>query len=348
MSNSFSHKKFYCLKPFQEISIDLNGQIKICCDNWLLQPTLSLPSINQNDTNELWNSKSLMEFRASILDGSYRFCNATACPFLKHKAHDGPLHRGDKLPKWMKPIVKFNQTNLIHLPKIVHFNFDRSCNLACPSCRSQHFIEEQQKVSELLSSLKTKLPFAEELIITGRGDPFASATYRHFLENVTKEDFPSLKRIHLHTNALLWSQEQWMKLSPYARQLIKSADISVDASCADTYKLNRGGNFEILKKNLLFLKSIKGIQLSFLFVVQNNNYHEMIPFIKFSKEHGAKRILFTRLDNWGTFSSDQFMQRAVFLPSHPNYQDFIRTKRKLKIAHRIIFFRWPKINFGNI
>ncbi len=41
-------------------------------------------------------------------------------------------------------------------------------------------------------------------------------------------------------------------------------------------------------------------------------------------EVGADTIYFVRMTNWGTFSHGEYEKKAVFLPTHPQYAEFVR------------------------
>lgn len=345
METKFSPKKFICLKPFQEISIDLDGEVKICCDNWLKSNRPSLPSLNDTSTSEnVWNHPTYQAFRQSILESNYQYCS-NHCPFIKMNRADGPFINRRKALQSYRDVL---QTQLCS-PKVLHFNFDRSCNLKCPSCRSHFVSDDQNRVKKILSILRNNFPLVEEIILTGRGDPFASLTYRQWLQNLTDEDFPKLKKIHLHTNGILWNEEMWKSLSPRAQKIIKSADISIDAAIPQTYMTNRGSSFEQLCKNITFIKQNTSIHLSLLFVVQQNNFKEMIPFVCMAKELGADRILFTKLDNWGTYNPEDYLSRAVFLPKHPQYFNYRVELSKLKVIRWFsLAFSSLRINLGNL
>lgn len=57
------------------------------------------------------------------------------------------------------------------------------------------------------------------------------------------------------------------------------------------------------------------------FVVQKNNYHQIEDFIHFAERMEADIVEFQQIANWGTFSDEEFSERNVLNPQHPEYQE---------------------------
>ena len=157
-------------------------------------------------------------------------------------------------------------------------------------------------------------------------------------------DFPNLKSIHLHTNGQLFTKKNWNMLKSI-RHVVKSVEISIDACSEKTYSLNRrGGNYKRLLENLKFISSLKDkrdiryVRISF--VVQNNNYLEMLSFAKLGNKFKFDDIYFSKLLNWGTFTDSEYKKRAIHIPTHPNHKHLIEELKKVKEV--------PKTNIGNL
>lgn len=60
------------------------------------------------------------------------------------------------------------------------------------------------------------------------------------------------------------------------------------------------------------------------FVVQKENYKEMIPFVEWGQELGVDEIFFTKILNWGTYSQEEFEQISMM------ERDGITPKAELK------------------
>ena len=68
-----------CHLPFYKLFIDWNGDVLLCCNDWLRRQT-GLGNIHQHALHELWTSPELQELRADLLRGkrsgaACRFCD---------------------------------------------------------------------------------------------------------------------------------------------------------------------------------------------------------------------------------------------------------------------------------
>lgn len=350
MIKDFNSKKFrlFCSKPFKwfEISeLKEKGDVFMCCPTWLDTPIGNL--LNQS-VDEIWNGKKAQEIRKSILDGSYRYCNLSRCPY--YQTVSGPVQRVEDIEdEDLKQVIEKTLTHLPYGPREINCAHDRSCNLSCPSCRTQLVveIENKEKILEIQDKIASQaLRDANYLYITGSGDPFGSPFFRSWLQNMNIQDMPNLKKINLHTNGLLWTKRMWNSIPNQIQNLIKSTEISIDAATPETYSINRrGGNFKKLLENLQFISDLResgplewvGISM----VVQENNFREMPKFIKLGTRFSFDSVYFSQLVNWGTYSEDEYLTRAIHLPNHPKYIEF-----KKFITSDI--FNEPFVHLGNL
>jgi MoaA/NifB/PqqE/SkfB family radical SAM enzyme len=319
--NTDNKNQSKCIKPFKWFEILSNGDVFLCCPRWLPK---SIGNINRQSISEIWNSKKAQKIRKTILDNSYKYCKEELCSDLQHRKFSFSSSKQDL------PLTSSG-------PKIINCCFDKSCNLACPSCRKDRYVaigKEREKIDRIFSKITLQAGKEIECLrISGSGDPLASPASFLWLKNLKLQDFPKLKRIYLHTNGLVFTPKTWKILSGI-NHLIKSVEVSIDAGTKETYAINRkGGDFSILLKNLDFIKSLrvkkKLIYTLTSFVVQANNYQEMEKFIKLGKRYRFDHIYFSQLVNWGTFSKKEYKMRAIHLSNHPQHYDFVRTLSKI-------------------
>ena len=128
--------------------------------------------------------------------------------------------------------------------------------------------------------------------------------------------------------------------------------VSVDAAREPTYRLNRGGDWGQLRENLLFLSALPGVRLQLNFVVQDNNFGEMVEFVEVASGYSASQVFFAGLRNWDAvlpssarnlhpvFTDLEYQERAVHLPSHPRHG-------KLLEVLRDPVFRDPRVVLGD-
>ena len=91
------------------------------------------------------------------------------------------------------------------------------------------------------------------------------------------------------------------------------------------------------QKNLKFIfteiPNLEFVRLTF--VVQNNNYFEMVKFVEmadyYQKLNGMKTtVSFQHINNWGTFSNSEFMIKNIANINHPENSRFIKEVETLK------------------
>ncbi|MCG8430246.1 MAG: hypothetical protein MJA29_03635, partial [Candidatus Omnitrophica bacterium] len=72
----------FCSRPFEWLEIQ-GGCAFFCCPGWSRIPGVSLKGRN---VAEIWNSPAAQEFRASILDGTFKYCSPCHCIFIGQRA----------------------------------------------------------------------------------------------------------------------------------------------------------------------------------------------------------------------------------------------------------------------
>jgi hypothetical protein len=329
-------KQYVCTVPFEALEI-MESNNYMCCASWL---TKELP--NGVPIKELWNSNEAIDIRKSVMDGSYRYCDKTQCPFLsrlislKNKT-SGPIIHVNDLSDEMK-LYYDEQSGIVNKgPKIIQMSFDRSCNYKCPSCRVDMIVANSDKIKSVNLTIEEIEDAYSESIQTiycsGTADPFASVSYRNYLRNFNPKKYPNLKSIHLHTNASLWNMEMWHSMTnihPY----VKSCEISIDAGTKDTYEniTRLGGNWDNLISNLNFISTIEELEsIKCSFVVQQSNYTEMVEFLNLMQSifQNKVKVFFGKITNWGTFTDGQFRLLQIWASEHPEHKLFLEEFKKV-------------------
>ena len=340
--------QFFCSKPFTwfEVStkganVKRKGDVYMRCPTWL---DTSIGNLSDHSVEEIWNGEKAQAIRQSILDGSFKYCDASKCAFLQTMS--GPVQKiEDVTDETLKTAIDNNLTVLPYGPKEIICSYDSSCNLSCPSCRLEVFIDSKHEteILELQNKLRQEaLKDATFLYITGSGDPFGSPYFRQWLQTMKKEEMPKLNEIRLHTNAQLWTPSMWNSIPEDIRPLVKGAEISIDAATSETYEINRrGGNFEKLLRNLEFISSLRKQgpleTVTISMVIQENNFREMPAFVELGQRFGFDVVYFSQLVNWGTFSAQSFKERAVHLASHPSHAEFVSLLKDEIFTHSIVY-----------
>ena len=324
-------KRFICPTPFTYLEIHKNG-VFACCPSWLPNKLGTIENIK-----DVWGDAPLKEVQESILDGSYKFCSKTECPYLSSLIQTNGMDSKTFLEK-----STFNKLNYISGPSNINFAFDRSCNLSCPSCRNTAIMANGKEI-EFIDDTVDKVienygKTMSLLYLSGSSDPFASKSIRKLLLNFDRTKLPNVKSIHLHTNALLLTEDMWKKLS-HIHDLIKTIEISVDASNKETYEIiRRGGSWEVLMENLKFISTIKLNDKRISFVVQDTNYKQMEDFyiLMSSLFQNKADIYFNKITNWGTYTDLEFQKKKIWDNTHPDFKLFLIELSKINNKYKCI------------
>jgi sulfatase maturation enzyme AslB (radical SAM superfamily) len=335
-------------RPFSQVDFYEDGKVFLCCSTWL--PT-SVGSIKVNNIPDIWNSPLSQGIRESIHDGSFRYCKHLICPAIQSRSLPSLAEARQDLR--YQQIIADKAVRLDTLPSFINLCNDASCNLSCPSCRTNRIIysngpefAQRKTLQELITSQLFSQPTDREFVvnITGSGDPFASAVFREFLFNLDGEHFPNLS-IQLQTNGVLLTPSNWKKISRLHKN-IKVILISFDAATEDTYKITRrGGHWTTLIENVTSLSQLrKQGQLNFLrldFVVQKANFREMSKFVELAKSFDADQITFSQVMDWGTWMRSEYLEQCIWRQDHPDYNEFLQVMSSATLAD-------PIVNLGNL
>lgn len=327
-------ERLYCTVPFRFIALSSEG-IKPC--TWLYQEAgynMVNPVTNEKPLNDVWTGAEFTRVREQIKNGSYRSCTLKFCP--QYQGERKFMLTMKQIETQFPDIYAFMQGQKFNgLPEEVNLGYETSCNLACPSCNiSQLPVIPSEKKKSLVDEISLISSKTKEIFIAGMGDPFVSPSYRQFLKNFKSSDYECLERIVLQTNALLWNSKSWEALSTDVRQFVKIAVISIDGATKKTYEENRkNGRWETLLENLEFISSLRKNgpirELKATYVYQDNNFDEMIDFLKLADKYFFDVVLFCRISNWG-MSSEEFKHRDVANPSHPRHQKLLDVVKSVK------------------
>jgi len=353
--------KFFCKIPFSEIAIFDDGSVYPgCCPDWVEFP---LGNILDNTWEEIWNGENAIKFRKSMYDGSLQHCDKNWCVWVSDAQigqNNGVVfpsddqyvfqtekHTTERVEKAkLLSEIKEKNTVLSSAPTHLLMNYDNSCNLACPSCRTD-FInvsgDKEKKIKYIHKYVKDNIfPGLHTLSITGVGDPFGGKLFRSFLKNFNPEDFPKLRLMHFNTNGQLFNKYYWKEMLGLHKIRV-STDISIDAANSETYaKLRYPGDWDKLMENLQFIKKLENLDcLGISMVVQYDNYKQMLDFIKLGESlvynDRYTFVEFKRIRNFGHFDSEEFkkisMGESITSDERVEFLNIINEVDKIKKYH---------------
>lgn len=318
-----------CPIPFQDINIYEDGFVSLCCYTW--QPTY-IGNVNETSLYTMVQGQIVRDIQATMFDGSYKYCESKLCPDLANYISFGQSYnlldkRADDFLSRMEGVKKTVS---------IFLNYDKSCNLECPSCRNEKilFTDKDRPASVQLThdnaikSIKELLEqnFQVQLNITGSGDAFASPLYSTLLKSLRDEDNVSLK---LQTNGVLMTPDRF---TPTMMRKTHYVNVSVDASTEETYRIVRkGGSFRAVQKNVADfdkLASAKSFWVHFgwqlNFVVQTENFLEIPDFARWVLSLKSRPVgWFNLIADWGHLGQKRFENKAIWREDHPRHREFL-------------------------
>ena len=326
----------FCSKPFQTLSVRDDGSCWMCCTSWL---PYSIGNLNEQSFEEIWHGKIATTIRESILDGSFRYCNHTVC--------------GDISDDRLEDLV--GEPKATEFPTHIMFENDASCNLTCPSCRTEKIYDYEGPAYERKLELHNKIVdavFAQphnehiNLDMTGSGDPFGSKIFREFLVNFDPTPWPNLI-LDLQTNGVMLTPAYWRRIEKW-HDKIRAIRISFDAACEETYNVvRRGGDWNTLLNNCDYINQEieKNLNIHVLtqFVVQDLNYKEMKDYalLVLQRFPNFCYVEFQLVIDWGTWDIDTYNKRTIWKKDHSEHKQFLEV-----LADPI--FKHPKVRLGTV
>jgi MoaA/NifB/PqqE/SkfB family radical SAM enzyme len=330
----------FCPIPFTHLATGYKGDaFACCCPAWVPYPVGNV--LDAPSADAVWNSEAAQEIRRSVHDGDFSYCSRTLCSYIAAQKLPSKAEITDPL---LRHYIEERAVVLEEVPQMVQLNHDPSCNLACPSCRTEVITakaDEQVVYSE--SARRVILPLLRKVdgqsYISGGGEAFASKHYRTILAALNRTEYPDLY-LYLITNGQLLTAERWSQF-PDLPEMIDILSVSIDAARAETYeRLRRPGKWPLLMKNLELMAamrragSLRHLQINF--VVQEENYREIHEFVELGIRLGVDSMWFQRLTNYGAYDEATFAKADVTSPGHTKHAELLDILRSPVMNNRAV------------
>lgn len=313
-----------CKNSLNIMSIKFDASVYLCyCSDWIPKSLCNILEIDNRQ--QFWDLFENNPVRDSIVDQSHRYCLGSICSILQnlyYKKTDDHFVHPSKLPT----------NNIIKQLRLI---LDESCNLMCPSCRSNLIVRRDpthlQNIKNILSKIDEFFfnPLQVKSIWLDGAGEFSSNPI--ILDWMVKKIETSDVKFELITNGTLLykNKEAISKILSRTTEV----EISIDASNADVYSKTRiNGNWENLLKGLELLRDMRkkyGFTIRSNYVVSSNNYDDINDFITFSKNQKFSRINFTRIRRRSNMSNKEWQELDIFDTNHPSYPKFIESLKNL-------------------
>lgn len=275
---------------------------------------------------EFWSGEDWKEFRKSVTDGSFRYCQKNQCPNIVA----GWLPKKSECKeKWLRKILEGG----MEVPPLeeLHFSYDGHCNLKCPSCRLeiQTNTKEQNENLDMLyeKNLKPYMGRAKHLTLSGCGEAMISPHSKKVLQSFSKEKNPDLA-VELRTNATVINPISWNSLGD-GRKVIRHITVSIDASEKESFeKLRYPAKWETVTRNLEFIQALRNAgeidMFEFHVVIQTENIGQLCNIAKMAIHYDADAVTYSRLINWRGMSEDEYYEVNPFWTDHPLHEKLVQ------------------------
>ena len=324
----------FCESPFIKFETLIDGTVAPCCSIWTQK---RLGQLDAQSADEIWNGSGAQEMRASILDGSFRYCNKRRCTLINEDALPTRDAVSDPM---LRTIIDTGETRVDAPPRWLFLAHDAACNLACPSCRDKLMgadEAQQNRFSKIEETVFHPLLAGEDEVtisVSGQGDPWSSPHYRSILRHLADNDLNV--RLNIHTNGLLMTDARWRQYEGLARYR-PVVDVSIDSCTPWVYEvLRRPGKWDRLETNLAFLgrERAQGTFREYHLnaTIQFDNFHEMPALVDYAETVGADTVRLYMMQNTGAHISAWYASKNIGAASHPLHLAFLETLRDPRLA----------------
>lgn len=279
---------------------------------------------------EFWTSEEWKEFRRSIIDGSFRYCQKTQCPNIVA----GWLPLKEKITDAKISAIVNGDVELIPTLEELHFSYDGHCNLKCPSCRTAFQTMSTEQALEFDDFYREKLQGllynAKHLCLSGCGEAMISPHSKKLLQSLNTKEYPLLE-VELRTNMTTVTPQAWESLGE-GRKVIRHIAASIDSSRKDDFeRIRYPAKWDTVLNNLHFVQELRNNGeldvFEFHVVIQKDNVDQLLEIVKMAISYDADVITFSRMINWREMPENEYDEMNPFWPENP-YHEQLKTEIK--------------------
>ena len=299
-----------CKMGLESIWIDYSyGRVRLCA--WT---GYYLGNLTEHTIEELWHGEKAEAFRQSMLDGSYRFCDCQACPYLANDNLDEMLVEYE-VPEY---------------PKYCSLSYEEQCNYICVFCRKEHYVPqigEAEKIQKIEKEVRKFVDYLDTISTNGVGEVFCSMKTLNLLSEIRTD---RKLNVELESNGSLFNRKNWEKISNLGEYNL-NVFITLHSFQEDTYQFLSGTNMSVntVIDNLHFIQELRDKNIINNFeiatVICERNFREMPEFVErclteFNPDSIRLRFFFP----YGV--SERYIEWFYDIrnPYHPYYKEFVK------------------------
>lgn len=289
--------------------IGKEGRVRMC--GWT---DYFIGNLTEHTIEELWHGEAAEKFRESLLDGSYRYCNAAKCPHCANKKLESQ-EIDYYVPEY---------------PKTCNISYQLQCNYACKFCREHVYetkAEEAANYEKIETEIAKIMPHLDRLMTNGAGELFCSSS---ILKLLAESELKPGISIGIETNGSLFTPANWEKIRRIGEHEL-SVSVTVHSFQEQVYQYLSGTRLPLqnIIDNLHFIGELRKQNIVNKFniatVICEMNYREMPAFVKKClDEFEMDRIRLRFFEPYGVMDRAVEWFYDVRNPHHPYYEEFMK------------------------
>lgn len=320
--------KAFCEWPFVRAKININGDVTMCC----YQDTFIGNIFNQS-LEKIWNCDEAVDVRNTTLQNKlHKKCLTWGgCPYLNTDLTDKEY--------------TFSYTK--RLPTEIEIDLpSRHCNIgglnpsdknpACLMCprdskkyrKSVSFNADHTQ--RIIEAVKPYMWNLTKLCILGVAEPFWKGIVFDILDYLEFQKYKDKILFWTFTNGSVFNKEVVNKFLEYTDRT--EIYCSIDAGTKETYqKIRRRDFFELIKKNLIYYNSVRGMRNRLIINANINtiNMHEMAQMVEFTAVVGADQLVMNPTHNCAGTMDDVVEQELLITRENMNvFESYFQQAQK--------------------
>lgn len=322
-----------CKMGLNSIWVDhANGELRLCA--WA---DYHLGNLVDNTIEELWHGEKAEAFRQSMLDGSYKFCDCQACPYLANNTLDELMVEYD-VPEY---------------PKYCSMSYEEQCNYVCVFCRKEHYIpqkDENRKIEKVEREISKFFGQLDTVSANGVGELFCS---NHTLNLLSTLDTDKNMEVILESNGSLFNRKNWERISNLGKYNLK-VYITLHSFEENTYQFLSGTNMSVATviENLHFIQELRDKNIINYFeiatVICERNFREMPSFVeKCLTEFNPDKIRLRYFIPYNVDDKSVEWFYDIRNPYHPYYKEFVKVMQD-PIFNNSKVWKWQGENVSEL
>lgn len=299
-----------CRRGLNDIWVNgADGNVRMC--GW---SNFFVGNLTEQSIEEIWHGERAEQFRKSMLDGSYRYCNHSKCP---HCANN----------ELQNNMVEYE---VPEYPGFCSLSYQLQCNYVCKFCRTKHYIPcecERENYKKIEQEIKKMTPHLKVLSANGAGEFFCSDS---IIKLVNDASFNKDIKFELESNGSLFNAHNWEKVSKLG-QYDLSVAITLHSFNESTYQYLSGTNISVeqVVENLYFISELrrqgKINKFEIATVICERNFREMPEFVKKCLDNFAMDTIRLRFfEPYGVMDINTEWFYDVRNKYHPYHDEFVK------------------------